>query len=96
MIYKINDYIYKKKNKYTFKEEIFLNNNKRLVYCFVAIKDGVIDCLLQSIYNGFKNDEKDKAINDYLSGKTKTIDCDYSKLSNNAKPLIEIVSSKIG
>ena len=78
MIYKLNEYVYLKKDKYTFKEEIFWNNNNRLVYCFVAVKDGVVECLLQSLYNGFKKEQKDKAIDNYLNSKAKPIDCGYS------------------
>ena len=96
MIYKLKEYVYKKQNKYTFKEQLFWNNNNRLVYCFVAVKGGKVECLLQSLYNGFKKDEKDKVISDYLSSKIKTSDDDYSKLNNNAKPLIKLVSYKIG
>ena len=67
---KLNEYVYLKKNKYTFKEQLFWNNNNRFVYCFVAVKGRTIECLLQSLYNGFKKEEKDKVINDFLSSKT--------------------------
>ena len=95
MIYKLNEYVYLKKDKYTFKEQLFLNNNNRLVYCFVAVKDGVTECLLQSLYNGFKKEEKDKAIDNYLNSKIK-LDCGYSKLNENAKEIVKLVSYKIG
>ena len=96
MIYKINDSVYFKKNKYTFKEQIFLNDNKILVYCFVVAKGRTVECLLQSLYSGFAKKEKDAAINDYLSKKIKALECDYSNLNNNAKEFIEITSYKIG
>ena len=67
MIYKLDESVYLKKNKYTFNEQIFLNNNNKLVYCFVAVKNGAVKCLLQSLYSGFTKDEKDKVINDFLS-----------------------------
>ena len=91
MIYKLNECVYLTKDKYTFKEQLFLNNNNILVYCFVAVKNGVVDCLLQSLYNGFKKDEKDKAISKYLKNKQKLISFDYAK----AKPIIEITNYKI-
>ena len=96
MIYKLNEYVYEKQNKYTFKQQLFLNNNNRLVYCFVAVKGGKVECLLQSLYSGFSKSEKDKAIKDYLSGKKEQNNKDYSNLNNNAKPLIKLVSCKIG
>ena len=68
MIYKLKEYVFLKKDKYTFKEQLFLNNNNKLVYCLVAVKGRVVECLLQSL-NGFKKEEKDKAINDYLNAK---------------------------
>ena len=94
MIYKLNESVYLKKNKYTFKEQLFLNNNNRLVYCFVAVKGGVVECLLQSLYSGFTKSEKDKVINDYLSSKIKALECDYSTLNNNAKAIVKLVSYK--
>ena len=96
MIYKLNEYIYKKQNGYTFKGQLFLKDNIILIYCFIAVKGCAVDCLLQSFYSGFKKDEKDKAINDYLSGKIKVSNNDYSKLNNNAKELIEITNCNIG
>ena len=90
MIYKLDECIYKKQIKYTFKVQIFLNNNNRLVYCFVAVKGGVVSCLLQSLFNGFKKEEKEKAINDFLSNKIKTLEYVYS----NAKEMVELVSFK--
>ena len=95
MIYKLNECIYKKQNKYTFKEELFLNNN-RLVYCFVAVKGRAVKCLLESLFNGFKKEEKDKAINDYLSSKKAQNNKDYSMLNDNAKEIIKLVSYKRG
>ena len=94
MIYKINECVYSKKNKYTFKEQIFLNANKKLVYCFVAVKGGAIECLLQSLYNGFSKNEKDKVINEYLSGKIKALECNYAELNANAKEIVALVSYK--
>ena len=71
MIYKLDECIYLKKNRYIFKEQLFLNNNNKLVYCFVAAKGGVVECLLQSIHNGFTKNEKDKIIDEYLNSKIK-------------------------
>ena len=97
MVYKINDSIYSKVGKYTFKEQIFLNNNKILVFCFVvAKKGGVVECLLQSICSGFSKCEKDKVIKDYLDNKIKALECDYSTLSSNTKELIEVTKYKVG
>ena len=68
MIYKLKENTYKKYNNYVFKDQIFLNNNNKLVYCFVAIKNNNIECLAQNL-NGFQNDYKNKLINDYLNFK---------------------------
>lgn len=57
--------IYKKEKGYTFKNQLFYNNNKKLIYCFVAVKNRKTECLLQW-YSDFAKDEKDKVINDYL------------------------------
>ena len=92
MIYKLNEYVYKKQSGYTFKEQLFLNNNNRLVYCFVAAKGRAVECLLQSLYNGFKKAEKDKVISDYLDSKAKALECDYSALKDNAKEAVKFVS----
>ena len=93
MIYKLDEYIYVKKDKYTFKSELYLNNNNRLVYCFVVTKGRNTECLLQSLTNGFTKDEKDKAINEYLSFK-KVSESIYSELRKNAKELVKLVSYK--
>lgn len=60
MIDLLYENIYKKEKGYTFKNQLFYNNNKKLIYCFVAIK---VDCLLQW-YEDFTKNEKDKVIND--------------------------------
>ena len=73
--YKLDECIYLKKNKYTFKTELFWKNSM-LIYCFVASKDGAAACLLQSLFTGFSKEEKNKAIVDYLNSKIKTLDCD--------------------
>ena len=65
MINLLYENVYKKYKGYTFKNQLFYNNNKRLIYCFVAIKNKKADCLLQW-YEDFTKDEKDKVINDYL------------------------------
>ena len=96
MVYLLNETVYLKKDKYTFKDQLFWNNNNRFCYCFVAVKGGKVDCLLQSIDGGFKKDKKDKVIKDYLNSKFKTLDCGYSKLSDKAKPIIEITDYKVG
>ena len=89
MVYKLNEYVYFKKDKYTFIEQMFLNNNNLLIYCFIAKKGRCVECLLQN-YNAFTKSEKDKVINEYLSHKAKAF-----KLENeyaNAKELVELVS----
>ena len=65
MIDLLYENVYRKYKGYTFKNQLFYNNNKRLIYCFVAIKNKKVDCLLQW-YEDFTKDEKDKVINDYL------------------------------
>ena len=95
MIYNIDEITYKMYKGYTFKVQLFLNNNNRLVYCFVAVKGRAVDCLLQSLFHGFTKDEKEKAINDYLNNKKiKELDYDYSTLSSNAKEIVELISYK--
>ena len=61
--------IYKKEKGYKFIDQLFYNNNKKLVYCFIAVKNKKTECLLQW-YNGFTNSEKDKVIKDYLAFKS--------------------------
>ena len=58
--------IYKKYNNYKFIDQTFLNNNKKIIHCFVAKKNKAVVCLLQS-YNAFNDAEKNKAINDYIN-----------------------------
>ena len=90
MIYKINEYVYLVKDKYTFKKQMFLDN-KRLVYCLVAIKGNVIHGLLQSFFK-FSKDEADEAINEYLKNKRRLISFGYK----NAKEIIKITKYNIG
>ena len=71
MIDLLYEYIYKKESGYTFKDQLYYNNNKKLVYCFVAKKGRNIECLLQN-FKGFTNAEKDNVINDYLECKAKS------------------------
>ena len=89
MIYKLDECIYKKEKGYTFKNQIFLNNNHLVIYCFIAQKGRNVDCLLES-YEAFPKAEKDKVINDYLKCKVKALklDDDYA----NAKELVKLVS----
>ena len=56
---------YKKQKGYIFKDQLFYNDNKKLIYCFVAEKNKKVECLLQW-YSDFSKDEKDKVINEYL------------------------------
>ena len=95
MIYKLDECIYLKKNKYTFKTELFWKNSM-LIYCFVASKDGAVVCLLQSLFKGFSKSEKDKAINDFLKGEIKELDYDYSELSSSSKELVKLTGYKVG
>ena len=90
MIYSLDENVYLVKDKYTFKEQIFIDNGIK-VYCLVAVNGDVIHGLLQSI-SRLSIDEKDEAINEYLKNRTRLANFDYA----NAKPLIEIVSYKIG
>ena len=68
MNYKLCECVYLKKDKYTFKEQLFLNNNNKIVYCLVADKSGDIECLYQSL-NSFGNKTKDLIIKQYLDFK---------------------------
>ena len=65
MIYKLDECIYKKEKGYTFKEQLFLNNNNKLVYCLIADKNGVIECLDENL-DGFTKEYKDYIISKYL------------------------------
>ena len=91
MKFKINECIYLYSNKYTFKSQLFLNENNRLVYCLVADNGGVIHCLLQSFTN-ISKECKDKAINAFLKGKKRLTNYEYA----DAKPLIELTNYKVG
>ena len=88
MIYKINEYVYLIKDKYTFKKQMFLDN-KKLVYCLVAIKGNVIHGLLQSSFR-FSKDEADEAINEYLKNKKRLISFGYK----SAKEIIKKTNYK--
>ena len=66
MVHLLYEYTYKKQNRYTFKDQLFWNNNNKFCYCFVAVKRGKVECLLQSLDGGFSKDEKDNVIKDYL------------------------------
>ena len=90
MFYKLNEYVYLKKNKYTFKEETILDNG-RTIYCLVAVKGGVVHGLLQSLIRLTK-DEVDEAISNYLKSKRRLISFEYT----NAKEVVELVSYRIG
>ena len=90
MIYKLDEYVYLVKDKYTFKEQTILDNN-RLVYCFVAVKGDVIHGLLQSFFR-LSKDEKDKAIENYLKNKERLISFEYTK----AKEIVKLTKYKIG
>ena len=91
MVYKLNEYVYLRKDKYTFKGQAFLNNNNRLVYCLVAINGGVTHCLLQSL-ECISKERKDKAINAFLKGKKRLTNYEYA----DAKPLVELTNYKVG
>ena len=86
MFYKLDEYVYLIKDKYTFKEVLILDNN-RLVRCLVAVNGDAVHGLLQS-FNKLSKDEEDKAISDYLSNRTRLINYDYA----NAKDLVKLVS----
>ena len=87
MIWKIYEETYKKVKGYTFIEKSYSNNLTE--YYFMVKKGRFTGCLLES-YRLIPNDEKDKAIADYLSHKIKTF-----KLGDeykNAKEMIKLVS----
>ena len=86
----VHEYVYFIKDKYTFKEQLILDN-KMLVYCFVVVNGDIVHCLLQS-FEKPTADEKDKAIKNYLKNKRRLISYEYK----NAKPIVELVSYKIG
>ena len=90
MIYKLNEFVYLIKDKYTFKEQTFLDNN-RLVYCLVAANGDVIHGLWQS-FNRISKDEEDEVIKEYLKNKRRLVNFDYA----NAKPLIKLAGCKVG
>ena len=86
MFYKVDEYIYLKKDKYTFKEEIILDNGRR-VYCLTAISGDVVHGLLQS-FNFISQDAAEEAINAYLENKRRLVNFEYA----NAKPVVEITN----
>ena len=90
MIWKLNEYVYLKKDKYTFKEQTFLDGYLK-VYCLVAINGDVVHGLWEGLERPTK-DEKDKAINEYLKNERRLINFEYSK----AKPLVELTNYKVG
>ena len=87
MVDLLNECVYLKKDKYTFIDQLFLNNNKKLVYCLIVVNGDVVHCLLES-YEKPSKEEKDEAIKQYLKNKRRLISFAYK----NAKPL----SYKIG
>ena len=86
----VNEHVYFVKDKYTFKQQLILDNNL-LVYCFVVSNGDVIHCLLESFMEPTTY-EKDKAIKDYLKNKRRLINFEYA----HAKPIIELINYKIG
>ena len=90
MNYILNEYVYLKKDKYTFKKQSILDNNL-LVYCLVVVSGDNIHCLLHS-FTIFTKNEIDKAINEYLKSKKRLINYYYK----NAKPLIKLTNYKVG
>ena len=90
MIYSLDEYVYLVKDKYTFKEQSFIDKGIK-VYCLVAVNGDVVHGLLQSI-SRLSINEKDEAIKEYLKNRRSLVNFDYA----NAKPLVELVSYKIG
>ena len=90
MFYKINEYIYLKKDKYTFKKEIILDNGRK-VYCLTAVNGDDVHGLLQS-FEFISKDAADEAINAYLESKRRLVNFEYA----NAKPIIKITKYQIG
>ena len=86
MFYKLDEYVYLVKDKYTFKEVLILDNN-RLVHCLVAVNGDTVHGLLQS-FDNLSTDEEDKAISDYLRNRRRLINYDYA----NAKDLVKLTS----
>ena len=89
----VNEYVYFKNNKYTFKEQLILDNRLtyKLVYCFVVVDGDNIHCLLQS-FEKPTADEKNKAIRNYLKNRRRLISFEYK----NVKPIMELTNYKIG
>ena len=91
MFYKINEYVYLKKDNYTFKDVLILKDNILLVYCLVAVSGNVTHGLLESL-NILSKDKKDQAIKDYLKNKKRLINFEYA----SAKPFIKLTHYKVG
>ena len=79
MFYKINECVYFKKDKYTFKEQVILDSEyTHLIYCFVVIDDDAVYGLLEGFQNP-TDDQKDKAVKNYLKNKRRLISFEYAK-----------------
>ena len=90
MIWKVNEYVYFEKDKYTFIEQKILDGYLK-VYCLVAVNGDEVHGLWEGLEKPSK-EEKDKAIKSYLKNGRRLINFEYAK----AKPMIELTSYKIG
>ena len=91
MFYKVDEYIYSKHDKYTFKEQHIIDGG-RLVYCLVAVSGDIVHGLLQSAFENLTADEIDLAIKEYLKNRKRLVNFEYS----NAKDLIKLTDYKAG
>ncbi len=83
MIYKLNEYVYFKKDKYIFKEVSILDSNyRKIIYCFVVINGDIVHCLLEGFESPAK-EEEDEAIKNYLKHKRRLISFEYAKVIVN-------------
>ena len=67
----IYEYIYKCESGYTFKKQICIDNNKKIIFNFVVLGNFSEDLLLSSISNDFKDNVLDKKIKEYLLNEIK-------------------------
>ena len=92
MFYKVNEFVYFKKDNYTFKEELISDSNYRKpIHCFVVVSGNVTHGLLEG-YDELTIDDMDQAVKDYLRCGRRLVNFEYA----NAKPLIELTNYKLG
>ena len=95
----IYEYIYKCESGYTFKKQICIDVNKKIIFNFVVLGNFSEDLLLSSANNDFKDNVLDKKIKEYLLNEIK--DLVYIKTlfltirSKGEVPNIEVLKSGI-